>query len=136
MIHKRFDFTVASDIIITMRIINNTDINNLIIFAKKNLGIYKLVYRKQKFIYCLSIVSSVVSVLMLIIYLLFIVLHINAFLEKICVSCCLLIALCSLGLLAYIGRKTLNSHLIIQDVRFQLLMEYYTDKKYNANDKK
>lgn len=31
-----------------MKIINNTDINNLILYAKKNLGIYKLVYKEKK----------------------------------------------------------------------------------------
>ena len=67
-----------------MKIINNTDINNLIIFSKKNLGIYRLVYKEQKNLYCLSIIAVIFSIFLLITYILLVILHINILIEKIC----------------------------------------------------
>ena len=50
------DLVVIFDIIIDMKIINDTDINNLILYAKKNLGVYKLVYKDENRKYFLTII--------------------------------------------------------------------------------
>lgn len=43
-----------------MKIINDADINNLILYAKKNLDSYKLIYKEEIKICCLSIISLLV----------------------------------------------------------------------------
>lgn len=128
------DLIIIFDIIINMKIINNTEVNNLIFFAKNNLGIYKLVYKEKKNIYYLSIISVVINIFMLIIYILLIALHINDFWEKIYGGCCIFTCLCSLILLKYIKSKTEYKHLKIQESRFKLLKKYYNDKNYNIKD--
>lgn len=128
------DLLIIFDIITIMKIINNSNINNLILFSKKNLNMYKLVYEEQKKIYFMSIISVIISVCLLTIYIIFIFLHINLFLEKLCGYSCLFTCMCSLGLLKYIDHKTKNKHLKIQNVRFKLLKKYYNDNNYNIND--
>ncbi|MDE7332093.1 MAG: hypothetical protein K2O16_07600 [Lachnospiraceae bacterium] len=117
-----------------MKIINNTDINNLILFSKKNLGMYKLVYIDHKKIYWLSIATVIISVCLLIIYIFFTIFQINIFFEKLCSLCCLFTSLCGLGLLKYIEKQTQEKHLIIQYIRYKLLKKYYSDRNYNNKD--
>ncbi len=117
-----------------MKIINNTDINNLIIFSKKNLGIYRLVYKEQKNLYCLSIIAVIFSIFLLITYILLVILHINILIEKICCFSCLFVCLCALILLIHVENKTKHNHLKIQNVRFRILKKYYRDNNYSSGD--
>lgn len=112
-----------------MKIVNNTIINDLILYAKKNLGIYKLVYKEEKNKYYMSIIFVFISILFLITYVLFSFYITNVILERLCCFCCLITCLYSLWLIKYIEKKTKNKHLEIQDVRFSLLKNYY-----NANN--
>lgn len=124
----------AIGIITNMKIINNTDINNLIYFAKKNLGIYKLVYREEKKIYYFAIISVLISIFILLTYILLIFLYKNNFLGKLCGICGLFTCLISLILLKHIDNKTKNKHLKIQEVRFRMLKKYYNDENYTIKD--
>lgn len=117
-----------------MKIINNTDINNLILYAKKNLGIYKLVYKKEKKVYCLSIMLLLITVFILAVYVLLVYLHIGSFYEKTCAFLCLFSCLCTLISLKHIDKKTKTEHLKIQDTRFKLLKKYYNDRNYTVNE--
>lgn len=128
------DYVIFIDIIIIMKIINNTDINNLILFSKKNLGIYKLVYKEYNKLYWLSLIGTFISIFLLIIYILLVISHINNFLEKLCGISCLVICLCTCVLLKYIDKIAKSKHLKIQNVRFKLLKKYYHDSNYNIND--
>lgn len=117
-----------------MKIINNTNINDLIIYSKKNLGIYNLVYKDQKKKYYMSIISVFVSILFLIMYILFSVFNTNLVMERLCCFCCLITCLYSLRLIKYIEKKTKNKHLQIQDVRFNLLKNYYDANNYGYQE--
>ncbi len=128
------DLVVIFDIIIDMKIINDTDINNLILYAKKNLGVYKLVYKDENRKYFLTIISLLNSVFILVIYILLVYFRVDYFYEKICGFCCLLTCICTLMLLKYIDNKTKCKHLMIQDIRFKLLKEYYNDRNYTIKE--
>ena len=117
-----------------MKIINNMDINNLILYAKKNLGIYKLVYKEKKRIYYLSIIFLLISATLLAIYILLVCFNINKSIQIICAICCLLTCFCTLILLKYIDSKTQHKHLKIQNNRLELLKQYYNDKNYTIKD--
>lgn len=117
-----------------MKIINNTDINNLILYAKKNLGIYKLVYKEKKRIYYLSIIFLLISATLLAIYILLVCFNINKSIQIICAICCLLTCFCTLILLKYIDSKTQHKHLKIQNNRLELLKQYYNGKNYTIKD--
>lgn len=52
-----------------MKIITNNDINDLIVFSKRNLGVYKLVYKKVKVVYWCLVFLTILSILFLILYL-------------------------------------------------------------------
>ena len=117
-----------------MKIINNTDINNLILYAKKNLGIYKLVYKEKKRIYYLSIIFLLISATLLAVYILLVCFNINKSIQIICAICCLLTCFCTLILLKYIDSKTQHKHLKIQNNRLELLKQYYNGKNYTIKD--
>ena len=118
-----------------MKIINNTDINNLILYAKKNLGIYQLVYKKEvNGIYFLSILLFLFSVIILIICILLICFDTNKFYVIICVICCLTTCFCTLILLRHIDNKSKNKHLKIQYDRYRFLKKYYNDKNYTIKE--
>ena len=118
-----------------MKIINNTDINDLILYAKKNLGIYQLVYKKEvNGIYFLSIVLFLFSVIILIICILLICFDTNKFYVIICVICCLTTCFCTLILLRHIDNKSKNKHLKIQYDRYRFLKKYYNDKNYTIKE--
>ena len=118
-----------------MKIINNTDINNLILYAKKNLGIYQLVYKKEvNGIYFLSILLFLFSVIILIICILLICFDTNKFYVIICVICCLTTCFCTLILLRHIDNKSKNKHLKIQYDRYSFLKKYYNDKNYTIKE--
>lgn len=115
-----------------MKIISNTDINNLIIYSIKNLSIYKLVYKEQKKMYYLSIANIFISFLLLIIYIFLTFNYTNIFWERICSFSCLFSCIFSLWLLMRIEIKTKQKHLEIQNTRFKLLKKYYSDNKYTS----
>lgn len=117
-----------------MKIINNTDINNLIIYAKKNLGIYKLVYKEENKIYCLSIISLLITAVILITYILLVYFHIDKLYEIMCGILCLFACFCTLLLLRNIDNKTECNHLKIQNTRFKLLKKYYNDRNYTIKE--
>jgi hypothetical protein len=117
-----------------MKIINNTDINNLILYAKKNLGIYKLVYKEKKRIYYLSIILLLISALILAINIMLVCFNINKSVQIICGILCLLTCFCTLILLKYIDNKTQYKHLTVQNNRFELLKRYYNNKNYTIKD--
>lgn len=117
-----------------MKIINNKDINNLIIFSKKNLGIYKLVYKEYKNIYWMSILLTNLSIILLVSYILISNFRTNLFLEKICGICCLMTCIFSLILLYLLDKKTKSKHLKIQDCRLKKLKKYYNSNNYLTKD--
>lgn len=119
-----------------MKIINNTNINDLILYSKKNLGIYKLVYKEEKKKYYMSIIFVFISILFLITYILFSLYITNVILERLCCFCCLITCLYSLWLIKYVEKKTKNKHLEIQDVRFGLLKNYYNDNNLGYKELK
>lgn len=119
-----------------MKIINNTEINNLILYAKKNLGIYRLVYKYESKMYWLSIIFLLISALILLTYPLLIIFHVDGFYEKICVCSCLFTCICSLIIIKYIDKKTKCKHLKIQETRYKLLKRYYRDKNYTLKELK
>ncbi len=52
-----------------MKVVTNSDIKKLIIYAKRNLGIYKLVYRTYKHLYFTIIILLLIFALLLIVFL-------------------------------------------------------------------
>ena len=86
--------------IIDMKIINKSDINNLILYAKKNLGIYQLVYKKEvNRIYFFSIILFFISVFLLLMCVLLICFHKDKFFIIISGIFCLFTCFCNLILL-------------------------------------
>lgn len=116
-----------------MKVITNRDINNLIIFSKKHLGIYKLVYKEYKKIYWCIISFTCLSIVCLILYIL---LSINKIiiLEKICFFCCIILCFITLFLSNKLNKITKDKHLKIQDKRLKLLIKYYNDKHIYTRD--
>lgn len=117
-----------------MKIINNTEINSLILFSKKNLGIYKLVYSHYKKIYWTSILFASVSLCLLIMYIFLAVINVKPLVEKLIGIICLAICLCTLYFFKLVDKKTADKHLVIQKERFNKLKEYYVGERYNVND--
>lgn len=119
-----------------MKIINNTDINSLILYAKNNLGVYKLVYKEKKRIYYLSIIMLLISVILLMVNIIFVCFNINSYIQILCSICCLLACFCSWISLKYIDNKTHNKHLKIQESRLRLLKQYYDNQNFTIKDVK
>ena len=121
--------------IIDMKIINKSDINDLILYAKKNLGIYQLVYKKEvNRIYFFSIILFFISVFLLLMCVLLICFHKDKFFIIISGIFCLFTCFCTLILLRYIDNKTKHTHLKIQYDRQKLLKKYYNDKNYTSKE--
>ena len=117
-----------------MRIINNTDINNLILYAKKNLGIYKLVYRKYKNIYWTSVSLMILSIVLLLTYILLSNYQISLCIEYICFGGCLLTSVFSLYSIHKLDTISKSVHLKIQENRFKLLKQYYEINNFKIKD--
>lgn len=117
-----------------MRIINNTDINNLILYAKKNLGIYKLVYRKYKNIYWTSVSLMILSIVLLVTYILLSNYQISLYVEYICFLGCLLACLFSLYSIHKLDTISNSAHLKIQGIRLKLLKQYYEINNFKIKD--
>lgn len=108
--------------------------SGLILYAKKNLSIYKLVYKEKKIIYYFSITMLLISVILLAIDILLVCFNINKSIQILSSICCLLTCFCTLILLRYIDNKTQYKHLKIQDNRFRLLKHYYDDQNFSVKD--
>lgn len=117
-----------------MKIINNTDLNNLLRFSKKNLGVYKLVYREYKYLYWFSIILIILSSILLLAYIMFSCFYINLFFEKLSFICCFFFAVVCLVLLYLLEKKTRNKHLKIQESRIKELEKYYCEKGFVCDD--
>lgn len=117
-----------------MKIINNTEINNLIIFSKKNLGVYKLVYKDYKKIYWGSIFLVIVAIIFLLLYIVFSKSSSPSLFESIFCIGCLLASVIALYLQYLLNKKTKEKHLKIQDNRYKLLKKYYSNNHYLLND--
>lgn len=117
-----------------MKIVNNTDVNNLILFSKRNLGLYKLLYREYKFIYWFSIFCQCVSALFLILYFYSIIFPSNLILERVYSIICAIMCINSLFLLKLLTKKTNKKHLKVQEKRYKILKEYYNRNDYYLDD--
>lgn len=116
-----------------MKVITNKDINDLILFSKKNLGIYKLVYKEHKKIYWCIISFTCLSIVSLILYILLSINKIRT-LEKICFFCCIILCFITLFLSHKLNEITKYKHLEIQDKRLKLLIKYYNDKNMHSKN--
>lgn len=119
-----------------MRIINNADINNLIIYSKKNLGIYKLVYNKHKKLYLFSIILTVLEIILLIIYILLLVFKLGLLFENVCFGICFSNSMMALYLLYILNKRTKKKRLKVQNVRYRLLKRYYNENNFSVDDLK
>lgn len=116
-----------------MKIINTKDVNNLILYSKRNLGIYRLVYKEYKKYYWTIVIFTLVSIILLVLY---IISSITKFflLEKICFISCLVIASFTLYLIYLLNEKTKMKHLEIQKNRIKKLKEYYIKENFTIDD--
>lgn len=115
-----------------MKIITNTDIKNLIIFARKEMGIYKLVYKEYKKIY-----FSILFLVLLLILFFFIFLFyyfVKHQIISIIVGIEIILAVTSFRLMYLLVMKTKVLHQEIQENRFRILEDYYKDKNYKSKD--
>lgn len=117
-----------------MRIINNTDVNELILFSKKNLGIYKLVYFHSKKLYWNSIFLLFIFICLLVAYIICVISKINSTLEYLSGIICFLVALGTLYSLNQVNKRTKEKHLKIQSMRFRILKKYYIEKGIRQGD--
>lgn len=115
-----------------MKVITNTDIRQLIIYSKRELGIYELVYRKYKKMYFV-ILSLLVFLLLLLYNCIFILLSKGRIPYRIA-KACLFFAILELILLYVFEKKTKTLHQGIQDIRIKKLKRYYTQKNYHVYD--
>ncbi len=115
-----------------MKVITNTDIRQLIIFSKRELGIYKLVYSKHKKIY-----FGILSLLFFLLFLLCTCIYFSLLLGRIPYNIayiCLFMAVLELGLLYSFEKKTEALHQGIQDVRIKKLKRYYLQRNIHTYD--
>ncbi len=115
-----------------MKVVTNSDIKKLIIYAKRNLGIYKLVYRTYKQLYFTIIILLLIFALLLIVFLYnFIVCKkISSFIVILCMS----VILSEFVLLSILYRKTKIPHFKIQIKRIELLKKYYSFNNWNKEE--
>lgn len=115
-----------------MKVVTNSDIKKLIIYAKRNLGIYKLVYRTYKQLYFTIIILLLIFALFLIVFLYnFIVCkNISSFIVILCMS----VILSEFVLLSILYRKTKILHFKIQIKRIELLKKYYSFNNWNKEE--
>ena len=115
-----------------MKIITYIDVNNVVLFAKRNMGVYKLVYKKYKRIYFVSLFSlfcvMVLTVVFLVYYFAF--KETLYWLSYVCVALSVLLFV----LLYRLDKKTIESRNKIQDIRVKILKKYYKKKKFKSYD--
>lgn len=116
-----------------MKIITNHDINSLLIFAKKNLGMYKLVYYKYRKTYWVMIALTVLSLILLLLYAMVSYKGDNHG-EGYIFASCLLSLLMTLYISHRLNKLTHLSHLQVQTKRYKLLKQYYRKHKLKADD--
>ncbi len=116
-----------------MKIINNTDINNLIIFAKHNMGIYRLVYLRYKKIYWLTIVFCILCFLSLVLYLI-VKFASNKIAVAISFLCCIFNAVAAIYLCRRLEALTENRQMKVQEKRLVILQRYYQRNNYTISD--
>lgn len=118
-----------------MRIINNADILNLLLYAKKNLGIYVLIYKKHKLIYYTIIISTLLSIIFLICFGKIFISKIEPQVLSFIFGClCFLLCIISLVLIKKLNELTKKNHLKIQKFRYKKLKKYYSVNKYSVED--
>ncbi len=116
-----------------MKIINNTDINNLIIFAKHNMGIYRLVYRKYKKIYWLTVLFLLLSFLFLLLYLI-VKVSAKGIATTILFMCCILNAIAAQYMCRRLDALTATRHMKVQEKRLEILQRFYQRNNYTISD--
>ena len=115
-----------------MKIITHTDIRNLIIFARKEMGIYNLVYKKCKKLY--FIILFLVTILMLLLIVFLYNFFVNKKIINLIVYSCIIVAVISLVLLYLLNTRTRRFRNQIQKNRVYILENYYKSKKYKSNE--
>ena len=117
-----------------MKVINNSEVNRLIIFAKKKLSIYELAYKEYKMLYWLLILLAVGSFGFLVVQISLSILGVNAQLENLCIVGCLSTGFSALYCVKVLDDKTEEAHQQIQTVRLRKLRLYYRISNYSKQD--
>lgn len=116
-----------------MRIITNGDINSLLIFAKKNMGIYRLVYRKEKKAYWMMVMLAFFSLACIVLYASLVVAGNDAFAKFVFIFA-VASSLSVLCLCYRIEKITHSAHMQIQNKRLVLLKRYYRKEGFSRED--
>lgn len=117
-----------------MKIINDSDINNIIIFAKRQLGIYKLVYKKYKDLYWSAVFLTILSFILLVIYFITEKCQMWLVIGRLCCFGCATCSALALYLLQKLKILSEEKHLGIQEHRFELLKRYYSVKQFSVKE--
>lgn len=117
-----------------MKVINNSEVNRLIIFAKKKLSIYELAYKEYKTLYWLLILLAVGSFGFLVVQISLSILGVNTQLENLCIVGCLSTGFSALHCVKVLDDKTEEAHQQIQTARLRKLRLYYRISNYSKQD--
>lgn len=119
---------------IFMKVINNTNINDLIIYSKKKLGIYELLYKKHRILYWSAIFLTCMTGISLLAYIILVIYYKRDILEAFFCIFCTSNALIAFCLTKVLEHKTGGTNLNIQDKRLRHLKRYYCEKGYNSKE--
>lgn len=115
------------------KIITNNNINDLILFSRKNLGLYNLVYKKYKGLYWGMIANTILAIMFCAGYVYFIDKNVKGVTILFFLGC-FIFALIALAFSFYLDEESRDDSNNVQNTRLEKLEKYYQKKQFTRHD--